>query len=281
VLVNLTASSLFCIKDKIVVLTGASGFLGSAFAETLLSNGAKLIVLGRSEKLDSHLDRWQETFGPNLVYGYRLDMHDADKLQEVLEEIANREKRIDVLVNNAHELGPQSGFNTSMGSLENCTVEQWTRNLAGGVIWPMLATQILGEKMKAQNGGSIINICTMYAVVAPSPDLYEGTDFLNPPGYSASKAAMLGFTRYVASFWGKYSVRANAILPGPFSNTDYTGANSVQPDSPFIERLKSRTCLKRVGRPHELAGALLFLASDASSFMTGQPVIVDGGWTAI
>jgi gluconate 5-dehydrogenase len=135
--------------------------------------------------------------------------------------------------------------------------------------------------MKAQNGGSIINICTMYAVVAPSPDLYEGTDFLNPPGYSASKAAMLGFTRYVASYWGKYSVRANAILPGPFSNTDYAGANSVQPDSPFIERLKSRTCLKRVGRPHELAGALLFLASDASSFMTGQPVIVDGGWTAI
>jgi gluconate 5-dehydrogenase len=92
---------------------------------------------------------------------------------------------------------------------------------------------------------------------------------------------MLGFTRYVASYWGKYSVRANAILPGPFSNTDYAGANSVQPDSPFIERLKSRTCLKRVGRPHELAGALLFLASDASSFMTGQPVIVDGGWTAI
>jgi len=115
--------------------------------------------------------------------------------------------------------------------------------------------------------------------VAPSPQLYEGTDFINPPGYSASKAALLAFTRYTASFWGPFGVRANAILPGPFSNTEETTANSVRKDDPFLDRLKARTVLGRLGEPAELAGAVLFLASDASSFMTGQALVVDGGWS--
>jgi NAD(P)-dependent dehydrogenase (short-subunit alcohol dehydrogenase family) len=121
----------------------------------------------------------------------------------------------------------------------------------------------------------------MYAVVAPRPTLYEGTTFLNPPAYSASKAAMIAFTRYVASFWGRYGIRANAILPGPFSNTEDAGPNSVQAGDPFIEKLKANTCLGRIGRAGELAGALLFLASEASSYVTGQSIVVDGGWTAV
>ena len=278
---NLTAASVFSVQGKTVVLTGASGFLGSKFAETLLANGARVIALGRSAKLETRLEEWKSAYGSQLVHGYTLDMHDTDRLRQVLAEIADNESQIDVLVNNAHELGHATGFNTPTGSLEASTLEQWTKNLAGGVFWPLLAIQALGNKMKEQQSGSIINICTMYAAVAPSPDLYEGTDFLNPPGYSASKAALLSFTRYVASYWGKYNVRANAILPGPFSNTDYSGPNSVPQDSPFLQKLRSRTCLKRVGRPNELAGALLFLASDASSFMTGQSLIVDGGWTVI
>lgn len=275
----MSAASVFSVEGKTVVLTGASGFLGSNFAETLLANGARVIALGRSKKLESLLHKWHSTYGSRCVRGYMLDMNDTDRLRGVFTEIANEEARIDVLINNAHELGAATGFNTPAGSLESSTLEQWMRNLAGGVLWPVLAVQALGSKMKEQQHGSIINVCTMYAAVAPSPELYEGTDFLNPPGYSAAKAALLSFTRYVASYWGRYNVRANAILPGPFSNTDYAGENSVPQDSPFLQRLKSRTCLKRVGRPNELAGALLFLASDASSFMTGQGIVVDGGWT--
>jgi NAD(P)-dependent dehydrogenase (short-subunit alcohol dehydrogenase family) len=121
----------------------------------------------------------------------------------------------------------------------------------------------------------------MYAVVAPSPQLYAGTAFVNPPAYSASKAALLAFTRYTASFWGPFGVRANAILPGPFSNLEEAGDNSVAPGDPFLERLKARTVLGRVGNPRELVGALLYLASDASAFTTGQSLIVDGGWTIV
>ncbi len=276
---KLSIESLFSVTKKTVVLTGASGFLGRTFAQTFLENGAKVIALGRSERLDENLGRWKSDFGADLVNGYRLDMYDTERLNDVLNQITAQEDHIDVLVNNAHELGPLTGFNTEDGSLENCTLEHWTHNLAGGVVWPFVITQKLGLKMKQQNSGSIINISTMYALVAPSADLYEDTNFGNPPGYSAAKAAMLSFTRYVASFWGKYGIRANAILPGPFSNTDYAGPNSVAQDSPFLARLRNRTCLKRVGLPHELAGALLFLASDASSFVTGQSLIVDGGWT--
>jgi gluconate 5-dehydrogenase len=135
--------------------------------------------------------------------------------------------------------------------------------------------------MRNRGKGSIVNISTMYAVVAPSPQLYAGTDFINPPGYSASKAALLAFTRYTASFWGPYGVRANAILPGPISNTGQDSDNSVAPDDPFLERLKARTVLGRVGNPRDLVGALLYLASDASLFTTGQALVVDGGWTIV
>lgn len=279
---DLQSASLFSVRGKTAVLTGASGFLGRTFARTLLANGARVIALGRSERLKREAQQWAGEFGAASISFHRIDMYDSPALDRLLEEIAAQEDAIDILVNNAQELGPGAGFNVPEGSLDSASMDTWMRNLTGGVYWSAQTTQILGAKMKAQRSGSIINISSMYALVAPRPQLYQDTNFINPPGYSASKAALLSFTRYVASFWGEYGIRANAILPGPFSNTeDPTGANSVPHDNPFLQRLCAYTCLGRVGRPDELSGALLFLASDASSFMTGQAVIVDGGWTAV
>ncbi len=279
---ELKSSELFSVKGKTVVLTGASGFLGRTFARTLLTNGARVVAIGRSERLVREVEKWSGEFGSENIGVYRVDMYDLPALTEIFDRIVDEERSIDVLINNAHELGAGTGFNVPEGSLEGATLETWMRNLTGGVYWAALATQKLGTRMKQQRAGSIINISTMYALVAPRPELYEGTEFINPPGYSAAKAGLLSFTRYVASFWGMHGIRANAILPGPFSNTEDTaGANAVQQDSPFFERLKGFTCLKRVGKPRELAGALLFLASDASSFMTGQAIVIDGGWTAV
>lgn len=279
---DLKSSNLFSVEGKTAVLTGASGFLGRTFARALLTNGARVVALGRSERLQREAEEWSSEFGMDSISFHRVDMYDISTLGRVLDEIVTKEKSVDVLVNNAHELGPGTGFNVPEGSLDNATMETWMRNLTGGVYWAALATQKLGVIMKQQGSGSIINISTMYALVAPRPQLYAGTEFINPPGYSASKAALLSFTRYVASFWGQHGIRANAILPGPFSNTeDPGGENAVDQDSPFLQRLKGFTCLERIGSPHELAGALLFLASDASSFMTGQAVTIDGGWTAV
>ena len=278
----LSVRELFSVADKTVVLTGASGFLGRTFVKALLTNGARVVALGRSERLVREAENWARDFGSNKISVHRVDMYNIPELVEVLDRIVAEEDSIDALVNNAHELGPGTGFNVQEGTLESATLDVWMRNLTGGVYWAALTTQKVGAKMKQQRSGSIINISTMYALVAPRPQLYAGTNFINPPGYSASKAALLSFTRYVASFWGSFGIRANAILPGPFSNTeDVGGANAVQEDDPFLSRLKSYTCIGRVGKPKELAGALLFLASDASSFMTGQSITIDGGWTAV
>lgn len=276
----LDRSSLFSVEGKVALLTGASGFLGRTFAETLLANGADLIAVGRQARLSKQQQVWTEKYGSGRVSCYFVDMYDLEALAKTLDEVVEHHA-VDVLINNAHELAPASGFNTPAGSLEQGTMDVWMRNLNAGVCWPALTVQKIGAGMKQRGRGSIINIATMYAMVAPRPALYEGTAFLNPPAYSAAKAAMIAFTRYVASFWGSYGIRANAILPGPFSNTEDAGPNSVQAGDPFIEKLKANTCLGRIGRAPELAGALLFLASDASSYVTGQSIVVDGGWTAV
>jgi len=278
----LQRDALFSLEGKTAVLTGASGFLGRTFALALLANGARVVALGRSERLKVEAAAWANEFGAEKVAVKQVDMYDVAGLDALCKGIAAEEKSIDVLINNAHELGMATGFNVPEGSLENSTFDQWQRNLQGGVYWAVQTTQTLGLKMKQQGRGSIINIATMYASVAPRPQLYEGTASLNPPGYSAAKAALVAFTRYTASFWGREGVRANCISPGPFSNTeDVEGANSVSEDSPFVQRLKGYTVLNRIGRPVELCGALVFLASDASSYVTGQNLNVDGGWTAV
>jgi NAD(P)-dependent dehydrogenase (short-subunit alcohol dehydrogenase family) len=278
-LVNLNRSELFSLEGKTAVLTGASGFLGRTLTEALLANGARVIAIGRSERLERETQTWAARFGQDRISCFRVDMYDLEALGNGLDRIAATEKRVDILINGAHELGSKTGFNVPDGSLEEASYDQWMRNLTGGVYWAALAVQKMGTRMREAGSGSIINIATMYAVVAPSPQLYKGTKFLNPPGYSSSKGALLSFTRYIASFWGPHGIRANAILPGPFSNTEDTGANAVKGGDEFLQRLEARTCLGRVGKPQELAGALLFLASDASTYVTGQALVVDGGWT--
>ena len=280
---DLSLTSLFSLEGKTAVLTGASGFLGRTFALALLANGARVVALGRSDRLQSEAKAWAKEFGASKISVHQIDMYDVAALNNLCTHIAAHEKSIDILINNAHELGAATGFNVPEGSLENSTFDQWQRNLQGGVYWAVQTTQHLGIRMKDAGRGSIINIATMYASVAPRPQLYEGTTSLNPPGYSASKAALAAFTRYTASFWGTSGVRANCISPGPFSNTEDvgTGQNAVQEDSPFVQKLKGYTVLNRIGRPRELVGALLFLASDASTYVTGQNLNVDGGWTAV
>jgi len=278
---DLQATNLFSLTGKTAVLTGASGFLGRTFAVALLANGARVVALGRSQRLKKEAESWSAQFGSDRIAVHQIDMYNTAGLNTLLDSIAAEEKSIDILVNNAHELGAATGFNVPEGSLETSTFDQWQRNLQGGVYWAVQTTQRLGIKMKAQQRGSIINIATMYATVAPRPQLYEGTASLNPPGYSASKAALAAFTRYTASYWGASNVRANCISPGPFSNTEDATENAVAEDSPFVQRLKGYTVLNRIGRPVELCGALLFLASDASTYVTGQNLIVDGGWTSV
>ena len=196
---SLQRTNLFSLEGKTAVLTGASGFLGRTFALALLANGARVVALGRSDRLQTEARTWADQFGTDKIAVEQIDMYDAEALNRLCSRIAEREPSLDILINNAHELGAATGFNVPEGSLEHASFDQWQRNLQGGVYWAVQTTQHLGIKMKQQGRGSIINIATMYASVAPRPQLYEGTTSLNPPGYSASKAALVGLTRYTAS----------------------------------------------------------------------------------
>jgi len=279
--VSYNASDIFSLAGRTALVTGASGFIGRTLCEALLDNGARVVAFGRSNRTNKEAGIWRERYGADRIIARRLDMYDRSALENALREILGATGGIDILINNAHEMGQATGFNTKDGSLENAGFDQWERNLTGGVHWPATTTRIVGGAMKSAGRGVIINVASMYGIVAPSPLLYAGTEFLNPPGYSAAKAAMLALTRYTASFWGRDGVRCNTLVPGPFSNMEDSGDNSVDPANPFLTRLKERTCLGRIGAPRELAGALVFLASDASSYMTGQALIIDGGWTII
>lgn len=270
--------NLFSLNGKVAVITGAGGYFGRAFSECLLSAGAKVVMLGRGEKIQELCRKLEEHYGNERVDYYSVDLYDEKKYRTCLEEITNKNITVDVLVNNAFDFSKATGFNDPSGRIESMTKEQWMRCMEAGVYWYALSTQVIGERMRMQKNGSIINISTMYAIVSPDPRLYEGVNIFNPPGYSAAKAAVLAFTRYTASFYGEYNVRCNAILPGPFPNTSTDSYNNPK-DEGFIKRLTERTVLRRTGVTDDLKGILILLASNASSYITGQGIIVDGGWT--
>lgn len=272
---------LFDLTGKTALLTGASGYLGRTMAEGLLMHGANLVAIGRSNRVDGLAVEWTTRFPSQIVVTRNIDMDDVPLLRMTLEEICST-YAIDILINNAHPLNAEAGFNVPEGSLENTNLEKVMKNITGGIVWPLITMQAVAPGMKARGGGSIINTASMYGTVAPSPRLYEGgIKKLNPPGYGAAKSGMIGLTRYAASFWADSGIRVNALLPGPFSNTDSDSENRVDPHDPFLDRLRERTLLRRIGKPVELVGPLVFLASKASSYMTGQSLSVDGGWTTL
>lgn len=261
-----------------MLITGADGYLGAYVSEAFLQVGARVVLLSNAERLKKQIADYRTTFGGDRVDGVVVDFYDREKLSDVLADMISQYD-FDVLINNACDLSETTGFNTPQGTLESEDYDQWRLAFESGVYWAVVTSRILGEQFKHNGRGSIINVSSMYGIVSPNPKLYEGTELLNPPSYGVIKAGLVALTRYTASFWGKYGVRCNAILPGAFPNVEHTSANSVKSDDEFLDRLKARTVLNRVGHPNDLRGAMIFLASDASSYVTGQTIVIDGGWT--
>ena len=274
-----TVESLFSLAGKRVVLTGASGLFGRAFTDALLGAGASVLAFGRNEKaLKTLAENVESRHGKGRLSSYVADCADDAEFRKALQKAADDNGGVDVLVNNAFEFSRDTGFNDPSGSMDRISHDQWMRGLESGVYWQASAIQVVTPRMKQQGGGSIVNISSMYALVSPDPALYRGKTVFNPPTYSVAKAGLLALTRYVASFYGEFGIRCNALLPGSFPNTDPTAFNAPSDDS-FLAALAAKTALGRVGKVEDLQGALVFLASNASAYMTGQALVVDGGWT--
>ena len=269
---------LFSLTGKTAVVTGAAGYLGRVFTGALLEAGAWVVLMGRGEKLAAEAARLRDLHGNRAVDVEVVDFFDHDAYRRGLDSVADRHAAIDVLVNNAFEFSKETGFNDPSGKVDVITKDQWMRALESGVYWHALATQVLAERMAKQGSGSIINVSSMYAIVSPDPAMYEGTEVFNPPSYGAAKAALLALTRYTAAFYGRRGVRCNALLPGAFPNLG-GGTHNAPRNDEFLRRLSDRTVVGRYGEPADLKGAIVFLASDASRYVTGQCLSVDGGWT--
>ena len=253
---------MFSLKDKTILLTGAAGILGFNYAKILAAQGAKLVLLDRNvEKLASLKDA--------LIY--ELDITKEENWKKLKSELAAKKVHVDVLINNA--AGKSDNF---FDAFEDYKLDDWHEVMNINLTAVMMGCQNFGVQMAEKGAGSIINISSIYGVVAPNQDIYEGSEYngrpINTPAvYSASKAAIIGLTRYLATYWGKQNVRVNCITPGGV----FSGQNDV-----FVKNYSSRVPLGRMGKPDELGGALVFLASDESTYVTGQNIIVDGGWTA-
>ena len=273
-----SVQSLFSLENKAAIVTGAGGYFGRAFSECLLVAGAaKVVLFGRGIKIEHLADKLRSKYG-DRVDCCIVDFYDENAYRKCLVETVNNNGSVDVLINNAYEFSKETGFNDPSGKLENISKAQWEKSLESGIYWHALAIQIVGEKMKQQRSGSIINVSSMYALVSPDPALYEGVEAFNPPSYGAAKAGLLALTRYTASFYGKYNIRCNALVPGAFPNVSADSYNSLK-DGGFLKRLADKTVLKRTGDVNDLLGALIFLSSDSSSYVTGQALVIDGGWT--
>ena len=263
---------IFSLKSKVAVVTGAIGLIGKNHCKALAESGATVIVCDLDENKSK---KFAKTLKNNSK-GFYLDVTDKNSIIKVKNIILKEFGHIDILVNNAaiNDMfeNPLSALEQS--KFENYPLELWQKSIDVNVTGVFLCSQIFGSVMAKQKKGSIINIASTYGVVAPDQSLYineKGKQtFYKSPAYPATKGAVISFTKFLASYWGKSGVRVNTLTPGGVENNQ---------DKFFVNNYSKKTPLNRMAQPTDYKGALVFLASDASSYMTGANLVVDGGFT--
>lgn len=260
------------LDGKVCVVTGALGLIGSALVGAIAQAGGRVVLTDLDH--GACVDR-AHALGHGAL-GHGADITRREALASLLAAVLDRHARLDVLVNCAALDDKFTATTAGDSSFERYPLERWQRVLDANLTGTFLCCQVLGSAMLAgpPRDRSIINVASTYGIVAPDQTLYRSPEgdqpFYKSPAYPASKAAVLGFTRYLAAYWGAAGIRVNALSPG--------GVEHGQPEH-FVARYSGRTPLGRMATAHDYAGATVFLASDASSYMTGANLVVDGGFT--
>jgi len=254
----------FDLKDKVIGITGGYGYLGKAVVESLLFHGATVCVIGRNEM--KYNDVFINTKNKHELFFVNGDVSNTESIKQAFEKINQQHGKIDILINNA--------FYSKGQSPETMSDEEWNYGIDGSLNSVFRCIREIIPYFKNQKHGKIINVSSMYGIIAPQFDVYhQFPQFLNPPHYGAAKAGIIQLTKYYASYLGQLGINVNAVSPGPFPSTN------VQKEEGFVQELENKTCLNKIGKPEDLAGAFVFLSSDAANYITGQNIIIDGGWT--
>lgn len=260
----------FRLDERVCFLSGATGHLGGFMAETLAAAGAHVLVNARnSEKVDELVAVLRG--GGWKASPAAFDVTDESAIQSWIERTAREQRRLDVIVHNATSGRPGTFANIQAADFE----QVYKVNVVAGFQILKAALPLLRKSAKLTAGASVINISSMYGSVSPDPSIYGSSGANNPPSYGPAKSGMLQLTRYAACHLAPDRIRVNCLSPGPFPSRQY-----LERDPEFESRLCAKVPMGRTGNPRELQGPLLFLASDASSFVTGINLPVDGGWTA-
>ena len=258
---------MFDLKKKTVIITGGAGLLGGAFSRECARCNANVVITDidkeKGNKLTEELKR--ETRNNNIIF-QKCDITNTNDVQKLINATLNKFNKMDILVNNAYPRSENYGR-----KFEDVSFEDFCENVNMHLGGYFLITKEISKIMMKQNYGNIVNMASIYGFSAPRFEIYEGTDMTMPVEYAAIKGGIINLTKYLASYLGIYNIRVNAISPG--------GVFNNQPES-FVEKYSEKVVLgKRMANTDDLIGVLLFLLSDASKYITGQNIVVDGGFT--
>lgn len=245
---------MFSVKNKIIVVTGGDGLLGKQIIDKLREREAIAIAIDIS-------------FTNQGMYDYIVDITDENSVKKCVGNILKKYKKIDGWVNNAY---PRT--KDWSNRLEDVSVQSWRKNIDMHLNGYFICCQIILMQMKNQGFGSLINMSSIYGLVGPDFNVYNGTNMTMPAAYSAIKGGLNNLTRYLASYYGEFQVRVNTISPGGIFNNQ---------EESFVNNYIEKVPMKRMGKPEDIVAAVFYLISDESNYITGQNLIIDGGWTAI
>ena len=268
-------SNLFDLTGKTVVITGAAGLQGQRISRGLAAHGADIAAVDiTSDGLEDLTREIRQEYGVKS-HSFKCDVSQKESVVEMTSRVLEAFGSIQVLHNNA--AGKTANIADFFTPFEDFSYEVWQEIMNVNIGGMFLVAQAIGKHMAQQeNGGSIIQTASTYGLVGPDFSIYEGSRYFDheittPACYSASKAAVVGLTKYLATYWGQKKIRVNTLVPGGIES----GQNKT-----FVKNYSNRTPLGRMAKVDEMVGAVIYLASDASSYMTGQEIVVDGGWTA-
>ncbi len=264
----------FSLEGKTAIVTGASGLIGQKHCEALAAAGANVVV---ADILELQSKNVASALGEKHL-GLKLDVTSQASLDRAKELILEKYGRIDILVNNAaiNDMFENPELAKDLSAFENYPLEAFRKSIEVNVLGMFLCSQVFGKVMAEQGSGSIINVASTYGMVGPDQSIYRdeagNQTFFKSPSYPTTKGAVINFTRYLAAYWGHKGVRVNTLSPG--------GVENAQNEF-FVKNYAAKTLLGRMAEATDYQGAVVFLASEASSYMTGANLVVDGGWTAI
>ena len=259
-----TIQELFDLTGKTALVTGGAGWLGSSFARGLAEAGATVVVSSRDTTRSQQTAMQLPSPGGAKHYGIQLDHMDPTALEKSFASAIETAGKLDILINNGLEAIPKG--------IDDVTFDEFARHQSNNAGYFALARLLHNHLVKRGAPGNIVMIGSMYGVVGSYPDAYEGLDFRSPVAYHTLKGGTIQLTKHLAVYWAQDNVRVNCLSPGPFPK------DTVEDE--IITRLSTKNPMKRMGRPYELKGALLLLTSDAGSYITGENILVEGGWTA-